>query len=153
MLARVLVEVRAALPAYLPAATTVLARAAITHVGTRDGVVRCTPVIVDEMRAVAPPTLRVEPDESVRAGVVIDLATGLQIIASLDALLEREWPRLAALVARIASEAVSGASGTGHNRTEPQVTPASVHAGLPAAGVSDFTFPAHHHDVEPEERS
>ena len=105
MLARVLDDVRAALPASLPAAAPALARAAIAHAGAREGVVRCTPAIVDDVRAAAAAHLHVEASSAVRAGVVIDVAGGTQIVATLDALLEREWPRLAAaLLAQLGQE-------------------------------------------------
>ncbi len=44
----------------------------------------------------------------VATGVVIELATGTQIVATLEALVEREWPRLsAAIVARVNQETTS----------------------------------------------
>lgn len=96
MLARVLDEVRAVLPAYVAAAGPALARAAVAHAGTREGVVRCAAAVVDQV----PATLRIEVSDV--PGVVIELRNGTQIVATLDALLEREWPRLAAaLLARL----------------------------------------------------
>lgn len=46
--------------------------------------------------------------QDVATGVVIELPTGTEIVATLEALVDREWPRLAAaIVARVGSEVTS----------------------------------------------
>lgn len=108
MLDRVHEQVRALLPGYLAAVGEALATAAIECAGERPGVLRCTPALAEVAHRLAPSSLRVEPAAAVRTGVIIELAAGTQIVATLDALLAREWPRLAAaIVARIAEEARS----------------------------------------------
>ena len=56
---------------------------------------RCPLALADAARAAAPVTLRVEVDAAIATGAIIELASGTQIAATLDAFLDREWPRLA----------------------------------------------------------
>jgi vacuolar-type H+-ATPase subunit E/Vma4 len=72
-----------------------LITAALACAGAEPGVLRCAPALASAARAAAPATLRVEVDAAVATGVVVELASGTQIAATLDAFLEREWPRLA----------------------------------------------------------
>lgn len=107
MLDRVRAALRAELPARLDLAGDALVREAIACAGARPGVLRCPPVLVARARELAPSTLRVETAE-VGSGVVIELASGTQIVATLDALLGRECPRLAAaIVAAVLAEDVA----------------------------------------------
>jgi len=97
MLERVHAAVHARLPELLDDTVgRALLAGALACAGTSPGVVRCAPRLVAHARAIAPPSLRVEGDAQVATGVVIELATGTQIVATLEALCEREWPRLAA---------------------------------------------------------
>jgi len=99
MLERVRAVTRARLPGALDDAVgRSLLACAMTCTGGVAGVLRCTPALVDAARAAAPTEVRVECDPAIAAGVVIELAGGTRIIATLDALLDREWPRLAAEV-------------------------------------------------------
>lgn len=108
MLERVLAAVRALLPGSTRQVAESLARAAIACAGSQAGILRCTPEIVDEIRPLVPATLRSEPSAEIRTGVLIELATGTHIVATLDALLDREWPTLSAtLLARLAKETSS----------------------------------------------
>lgn len=85
MLERVRTALLAQLPAYASRVKPALERAAKACAGDRPAVTREVPT-----------------------GVVIELATGTQIVATLEALVEREWPRLsAAIVARINQENTS----------------------------------------------
>jgi vacuolar-type H+-ATPase subunit E/Vma4 len=83
--AEMLDRVRAALLAQLPAHTARvadnLARAARGCAGTAKYVERSVPT-----------------------GVVIELESGTQLVATLEALVEREWPRLAAAIVAYAAE-------------------------------------------------
>jgi vacuolar-type H+-ATPase subunit E/Vma4 len=72
-----------------------LVSAALACVGDESGILRCTPLLADPARASAPPAIRVEIESSVATGVVIELATGTRIDATLATLLERAWPALA----------------------------------------------------------
>lgn len=109
VLSRVLAVTRDLLPALVAEHGERLApnliAAALACTGCEPGVVRCAPSIVACARAAAPPNLRVEPDLLIATGVVIELDRGTRIEASLDALLDREWPRLAPRVLEaVASE-------------------------------------------------
>jgi len=108
MLERVLAAVRELLPGHTRRVAEPLARAAIACAGNQAGTVRCTPEIVDDIRPLVPTTLRIAPSAEIATGVQIELATGTHIVATLDALLEREWPKLSAtLLARLAKETTS----------------------------------------------
>lgn len=72
-----------------------LLAAALACATTEPGTLRCTPALEPEARAAAPPNLRVEADPAVATGVVVELATGTRIDATLLVLLDREWARLA----------------------------------------------------------
>ncbi len=90
MLERIRDAIRAELPPALDRAlATRLLDAALAYAGP--GTVRCAPDVVVPPRA----DLTVVVDPSV-TGVVLELANGTRIDATLDALLERAWPRLAA---------------------------------------------------------
>jgi vacuolar-type H+-ATPase subunit E/Vma4 len=78
-----------------PRLADTLVAAAIACAGDEAGTLRCTPELEKAARAAAPPGLRVEPDPAVTTGVVVELATGTIIDASLLVLLDREWARLA----------------------------------------------------------
>ena len=81
MLDRVRAALLAQLPAHLPRVAAALARAAQTCVGEAKYV---------ECR--------------VPTGVVLELDNGTQIVATLEALVEREWPRLAAAIIELAAK-------------------------------------------------
>ncbi|HEY5948557.1 MAG TPA: hypothetical protein VIV40_23860 [Kofleriaceae bacterium] len=103
-------RVRAALASQLPEYVTVvgaaLARAAIACAAARPGVLSCPPALLDVVRPLAPASLRVEAAD-VGCGVVIELASGTQIIATLEALATREWPRLAAAIVALVNEEIT----------------------------------------------
>jgi len=69
--------------------------AAVACAADEPGVLRCPLALADAARAAAPVTLRVEVDAAIATGAIIELASGTQIAATLDAFLDREWPRLA----------------------------------------------------------
>jgi vacuolar-type H+-ATPase subunit E/Vma4 len=109
MLRRLRDAARAALPAVIEARAAELGprqvAAAIAYTGGKPGVLRCPAVLADAARAAAPPGLRVAVDPTL-TGAVIDLDGGARIDASLDAILERDWPRLApGALARVRAEA------------------------------------------------
>ena len=72
-----------------------LARAALGTAGERAGVLYGPPALLVHLRTLAPPNLRVEAKAGI-TGVAIVLATGTEIVATLDSLADREWPALAA---------------------------------------------------------
>lgn len=82
MLDRVRDAVRAQLPARAGEVGGVLAAAALACAGTAPGVRRDLPT-----------------------GVIVELASGTQLVATLDALLYREWPALATVILELAKEA------------------------------------------------
>jgi vacuolar-type H+-ATPase subunit E/Vma4 len=97
MLDRVRVTVRAELPRLLgtPAVAERLVRAAVACAEGGTGELRCAHELVALARAAAPPTLAVIGDPAIATGIVIELASGIRIDASLATLFDREWPRLA----------------------------------------------------------
>jgi vacuolar-type H+-ATPase subunit E/Vma4 len=96
MLDRIRAAVRSELAALVDARLgAALIGAAIECAGSEPGVLRCSVALADAARAATPTTLRVEVDAAVATGAVIELATGTQIAATLDAFLDRVWPRLA----------------------------------------------------------
>jgi vacuolar-type H+-ATPase subunit E/Vma4 len=98
MLDRVRAAVRGELPALLvadPALGPALIAAALACVGDEPGTLRAAPPLAELARAAAPPAIRVEVDPAVTTGIVIELATGTRIDATLAALLDRAWPQLA----------------------------------------------------------
>jgi vacuolar-type H+-ATPase subunit E/Vma4 len=72
-----------------------LVAAALACVGDESGTLRCSPVLVDIAREASPAAIRVEAEPGVATGVVIELATGTRIDATLTTLLDRLWPTLA----------------------------------------------------------
>ncbi len=82
MLDRVRDAVRAQLPARASEIGDVLVTAAQACAGTTPGVRRDLPT-----------------------GVIVELASGTQLVATLDALLDREWPALATAILELAKEA------------------------------------------------
>jgi vacuolar-type H+-ATPase subunit E/Vma4 len=107
MLDRVRTALLAQVPAHASRVGATFARAAIACAGPREGVLRCPPALLDTATALAPASLRVEAAD-VGCGVVIELASGTQLVATLEALADREWPRLAgAIVALGAAEDAS----------------------------------------------
>ena len=96
MLDRVRAAVRAQLPALVDTRLgTNLIAAAVACVGDEPGTLRCRPGLVEVARRLAPASVQVEADAEVATGAIIDVATGTRIEATLDAFLDREWPRLA----------------------------------------------------------
>ncbi|HTJ45201.1 MAG TPA: hypothetical protein VL463_24010 [Kofleriaceae bacterium] len=97
LLGRVRDALRGALPSVLrERADTLgpaLVTAAIDAAGGAAGVMQVAPAIEACARAAAPPTLRIELAEV--TGAVIELERGVRIDATLDAILDRSWPRLA----------------------------------------------------------
>lgn len=115
--AALLERVRAALAAALPSLLegdvgARLVADAVACAGDVPGVVRCAPCLAAVARASVPATLRVEADAAVATGVVVELATGARIEATLARLADREWPRLAivALAEALAAAPPPGAS-------------------------------------------
>jgi hypothetical protein len=103
MLERVRAQTRALLPALVDARIGRALAGAALACANHPGVIRCAPVIAQDLGA--PSALRVEADPAVATGVEIELATGTRIVASLDALFDREWPQLAsAAVALVDAE-------------------------------------------------
>jgi vacuolar-type H+-ATPase subunit E/Vma4 len=90
MLERVRATLLAQLPVHTPRVAQALARAARSCAGDVTYVERSVPT-----------------------GVVIELASGTQIIASLEALAEREWPRLAAAIVALAAGGQDVATAAG----------------------------------------
>ena len=98
MVERVRVGVREQLPGVLagdPELGRALVLAALACVGDESGILRCAPAIAAFAREAAPAAIRVEVESSVATGVVIELATGTHIDATLTTLLDRVWPTLA----------------------------------------------------------
>lgn len=98
MLERIRAGVRERLAAVLagdPELGRVLVAAALACVGDEPGTLRCTPAIADIARRAAPAAIRVEPEPGTAAGVVVELASGTRIDATLTTLLDRIWPTLA----------------------------------------------------------
>lgn len=98
MLERIRLGVSEQLPSVL-AGDRVLGRAlvaaALACIGDESGTLRCAPVIADLAREAAPAAIRVEAEPAVATGVVVVLATGTRIDATLATLLDRVWPTLA----------------------------------------------------------
>lgn len=102
MLERIRLEVHALLPSLVD---HTLGRALVTAAlscASGPGVLRCAPHLANLI--VAPEELRVEPDPAVATGVQIELASGARVVATLEALCEREWPRLAAFALTLVDE-------------------------------------------------
>jgi vacuolar-type H+-ATPase subunit E/Vma4 len=98
MLDRVRAAVLGELPALLaadPALGPAVIAAALACVGDESGTLRAAPPLAELARAAAPPSIRIETDPAVTTGVVIELAAGTRIDATLAALLDRAWPQLA----------------------------------------------------------
>ena len=96
MLDRLRAAVRAELEGLVDAQLgAALIGAAVACAAGEPGVLHCSLALADAARAASPATLRVEVDAAVATGAVIELASGTQIAATLDAFLDREWPRLA----------------------------------------------------------
>jgi vacuolar-type H+-ATPase subunit E/Vma4 len=99
-LARVRDATRAALPAALAARADVLGPRLVADAldaagDAPAGTLRCAPSVERAARAAAPPRVRVVVDAAV-TGVVIELERGVRVDATLDAIVERTWPDLAA---------------------------------------------------------
>ena len=98
MLERVRVGVCAQLPRVLdqaPELRRALVAAALACVGDEPGTLRCSPMLADLAREASPAAIRVEPAPDIATGVVVTLASGTRIDATLVMLLERMWPTLA----------------------------------------------------------
>ncbi len=96
--AAMLARIRAATDAALAVDSrlgAVLVADAVACAGGEPGTLRCTPALVDAARAAAPASLHVQADPEVAAGVIVELASGTRVDATLATLLAREWPRLA----------------------------------------------------------
>lgn len=96
MLDRIRDEICALLPGLVAETGRALLDAALACAGG-PGVARCAP----QLAPLLPPELRSEPDPTL-SGIEIELATGTRIVATLDALLEREWHALAAVALELA---------------------------------------------------
>ncbi len=107
MLSRLRHEVEMHLPALLDSAVgDALLRVAIACAGDEPGTLHCTPILALRARVLAPPSLSVAGDDAVATGVIIDLASGTRIDATLARLLDREWAQLSGEAVRlIAKEA------------------------------------------------
>jgi vacuolar-type H+-ATPase subunit E/Vma4 len=98
MLERIRAGVCEQLPGVLagdPELRRALVAAALACVGDEPGILRCSPLLVDIAREASPAAIRVEAEPGVATGVVIELATGTRIDATLATLLDRVWPTLA----------------------------------------------------------
>jgi hypothetical protein len=98
MLERIRAGVREQLPGLLAGGLELgraLMAAALACVGEESGTLRCSPVLADLAREAAPAAIRVAAEPGVATGVVIELATGTRIDATLTTLLDRVWPTLA----------------------------------------------------------
>ena len=98
MLERIRAGVREQLPAVLagdPELGRALVAAALACIGDEPGTLRCAPVLADIAREAAPAAIRVAAEPGVATGVIVELATGTRIDATLTALLDRVWPTLA----------------------------------------------------------
>lgn len=98
MLERIRAAVSAQLPDVLagePELRRALVAAALACVGDEAGTLRCPVVMVELAREASPAAIRVEADPGVATGVVIELASGTRIDATLATLLDRMWPALA----------------------------------------------------------
>jgi len=73
--------------------------AAVACAGDARGTLRCAPILEAAMRR-APATLAVVADPTLATGIRVDLEGGTTIEVTLDALLARDWPRLATEVER-----------------------------------------------------
>ena len=105
MLERLRTAVEDELESLLDAAVgDALLRVAIACAGDDGGVLRCSSVLVTRARELAPASLVVEEQDALAAGVLVELATGTQIDATLSRLLEREWPRLASEAVRLIAQ-------------------------------------------------
>ena len=98
MLERIRAGVREQLPAVLagdPELGRALVAAALACVGDESGILRCAPQLADIAREAAPAAIRIEAEPGVATGLVVELATGTRIDATLTTLLDRVWPTLA----------------------------------------------------------
>ena len=98
MVERVRVAVREQLPGVLagdPGLGRTLVLAALACVGDESGTLRCAPALAAIARDAAPAAIRVEAEPGVATGVVIELAAGTRVDATLTTLLDRVWPTLA----------------------------------------------------------
>jgi vacuolar-type H+-ATPase subunit E/Vma4 len=98
MLGRVRAALVAALPARLAgdeALALALVESAVECAGPGRGVLHCPPALESVACLHAPAQLAVSSDGPNASGVVIELASGARIDATLETLLAREWPRLA----------------------------------------------------------
>jgi vacuolar-type H+-ATPase subunit E/Vma4 len=103
MLDRVRAALQAELPAHAERVAAALARAAIDCAGMRAGVLRCPPGLVTVASKLVPASLHVLAAD-IGSGVIIELADGTQIVATLEALADREWPQLAAAIVAMMRE-------------------------------------------------
>lgn len=98
LLDRVHRELTSLLPELASAIGPRLVAAALACADRGAGVLRCAPALADHARQAAPASIVVEARAEVATGVQIELASGTLIVATLAALCEREWPRLAGRV-------------------------------------------------------
>ncbi len=102
MLGRLRAEVERHLPALLESAVgEALLRVAIACAGDEPGTLHCTPILSVRARVLAPPSLQITGDDEVATGVIVELASGTRIDATLVRLLDREWPQLSGEAVRI----------------------------------------------------
>ncbi|HEU0032564.1 MAG TPA: V-type ATP synthase subunit E family protein [Kofleriaceae bacterium] len=96
MIDRLRTRVRDRLPDLLDDTTgRALVTAALAGATAAAATLRCAPILVELARSHAPPSVRVEPADEL-VGAILD-RPGMRIDATLDTLLDREWPALAAL--------------------------------------------------------
>lgn len=98
MLERIRAGVCEQLPGVLaadPELQRALVVAALACVGDEPGTLRCSPRLAELAREAAPAAIRVEDAPETATGVVIELASGTCIDATLTTLLDRMWPALA----------------------------------------------------------
>lgn len=103
MLDRARESVRARMPQALAKNAAMLGprflAAAVACAGDARGTLRCAPILEAAMRR-APATLSVVSDPAIATGIRVELEGGTTIEVTLDALLSRDWPRLATEVER-----------------------------------------------------
>lgn len=108
MLRRLRAEIERHLPSLLDSAVgDALLRVAIACAGDEPGMLHCTPVLALRARVLAPPSLQVVGDDAVATGVIIELASGTRIDATLARLLDREWAQLSGEAVRLLATATN----------------------------------------------
>ena len=105
MLQRLRIEIERQLGALVDAALAdALVRVAVSCAGDEPGTLHCNSSIALRARTMAPASLRIAVDESIATGVIVELAGGTRIDATLARLLDREWPRLSGEAVRLVAQ-------------------------------------------------